>query len=145
MAKVETSVVINRPVEEVACFLFDSTNSPQWQSGVVEMSQTSEGPPGVGTKINEVRRFLGREMKTTTEVIEYEANKKLAFKSTSGPIPIQGSYNLEPVDGGTRVTFILEADVGGFFKLAEPIVIRIAKRQFETDYNNLKDLLEAQV
>ncbi len=38
----------------------------------------------------------------------------------------------------------MEVELGGFFKLAEPIVVRISKRQVEADYNNLKDLLEAQ-
>jgi len=33
--------------------------------------------------------------------------------------------------------------VGGFFKFAEPIVIRLAKRQFETSTEMLKELLEA--
>ncbi len=49
----------------------------------------------------------------------------------------------EPVDSGTKVTIVGRAEPVGFFKLAEPIVIRMAKRQIETDYANLKDLLEA--
>jgi len=31
----------------------------------------------------------------------------------------------------------------GFFRLAEPIVIRIIQRDFETSLANLKDILEA--
>jgi hypothetical protein len=38
---------------------------------------------------------------------------------------------------------LLEAEVGGFFKLAEPLVGRAARRQTETDMATLKDLLEA--
>jgi hypothetical protein len=34
--------------------------------------------------------------------------------------------------------------MGGFFKLAEPLVVRMLNRQFETNFANLKDLLEAQ-
>ena len=41
------------------------------------------------------------------------------------------------------MTVVGRAEPGGFFKLAEPIVIRMAKRQLETDFANLKDLLEA--
>jgi hypothetical protein len=33
--------------------------------------------------------------------------------------------------------------VGGFFKLAEPLVARVVRRQMETDMATLKDLLEA--
>ena len=45
---------------------------------------------------------------------------------------------------GTRFTFAFEAGPDGFFKFAEPIAIRMAKRQFEADFSNLKDLLESQ-
>ena len=69
---------------------------------------------------------------------------KFAFKSTSGPIPVAGSYTLEPVGDGTRVIFALEGEPGGFFKVAEPIVRRITLRQWETNLANLKDLLEAE-
>jgi hypothetical protein len=37
-----------------------------------------------------------------------------------------------------------DADISGFFKLAEPIVKRIMKKQYETNYDTLKVLLEAQ-
>jgi hypothetical protein len=37
----------------------------------------------------------------------------------------------------------VEADIGGFFKMAEPLVARAIKKQFETDVSTLKDILEA--
>ena len=43
-----------------------------------------------------------------------------------------------------KVTLAVEADVGGFFKMAEPLVARAIKKQFETDVSTLKHLLEAQ-
>ena len=49
----------------------------------------------------------------------------------------------ESFNGGTRVTVRGQAEPGGFFKLAEPIVGRMVKRLFEADAENLKDLLEA--
>ncbi len=49
----------------------------------------------------------------------------------------------ERAGGGTRATFAVEVEPGGFFKLAEPLVVSIAKRQFETDLAHLKDLMEA--
>jgi len=41
------------------------------------------------------------------------------------------------------VTFVLKAEPGGFFKLAEPLVASMGKRRLETDVANLKDLIEA--
>jgi hypothetical protein len=34
--------------------------------------------------------------------------------------------------------------VGGFFRLAEPLVARVIRRQMEADMATLKDLLEAE-
>jgi hypothetical protein len=49
----------------------------------------------------------------------------------------------ERAGSGTRATFAVEVEPGGFFKLAEPLVMSIAKRQFETDLAHLKELMEA--
>ena len=144
MVKVEGTVVINRPIEEVFAFLANPDKSSQWQGMVLEAKQTSEGPVGVGTTGQSSSQFLGRRIESTWEVTEYELNRKTAFKSTSGPVPYEQSATLETVDEGTKVTLVAEYEVGGFFKLAEPIVARMGQRQAEADFANLKDLLEAQ-
>ena len=144
MVKVEGSVVINRPIEEVFAFLNNPDNTSQWRGSVLESKQTSEGPPGVGTTGQGVSQFLGRRSESTWEITEYELNRKVTSKSTSGPVPYELSATFESVDEGTRVTLVGEFEVGGFFKLAEPIVARMAQRQAEADFANLKDLVEVQ-
>ena len=143
--KTETSVVINRPIEAVFEFMADPKNDMQWQSGVLESRRTSEGPMGVGTIEEQEAQFLGRRIKSTFEVTEYELNRKIKYKATSGPIPVEAEYILDSLaEGGTKVRFVAEGDVGGFFKLAEPLVGRTFKRQWEANLATLKDLLEAQ-
>lgn len=144
MVKVEGTVVINRPIEEVFAFLANPDNASQWQGSVLESKQTSEGPVGVGTTGQAASQFLGRRIESTWEVTEYELNRKATLKTTSGPVPYEQSATLESVDEGTKVTLVAEYEVGGFFKLAEPIVARMAQRQAEGDFANLKDLVEAQ-
>ena len=144
MVKLEGSVVINRPIEEVFAFLTNPENSSQWQGSVLESKQTSEGPRGVGTTGQVVSQFLGRRIESTWEVTEYELNRKTTSKSTSGPVPYELSATLETVDEGTRVTLVGEYEIGGFFKLAEPLVARMGQRQADADFANLKDLVEAQ-
>ena len=144
MIKIENSVVINRPIDEVFEFMANSENDPQWSSGAQEVIKTSEGPTGVGTTYTTVSRFLGRRLEATVEYTAYEPNKRLAGKATSGPILFQFENTFEPAaEGGTKVTVSSEGDVGGFFKLAEPLVARMLQRQVDTDTANLKDLLEA--
>ena len=61
-----------------------------------------------------------------------------------GPFPLEARYSLAPAENGTRLTLVVEGEPGGFFKLAEPLVVSMAKRSYEADLNNLKEMLEAQ-
>ena len=145
MIKIENSVVINRPVDEIFEFMANAENNPQWQSGAQEVVKTSEGPIGVGTTFTSVSQLLGKRLESVVEYTAYEPNKRVAGKVTSGPVPFQFETTFEPAaEGGTKVTGGGEGDVGGFFKLAEPLVARMLKRQFDANNANLKDLLEAQ-
>ena len=144
MPKVESSVVINRPPGGVWAFLNDISNNTRWQSGLIETSFTSGDRMAVGARWREVRQFLGRRLESEFECTEHEPDKTFAFKSLSGPFPIQGVARHESVEGGTKITVTLEGETGGFFKLAEPILVRTAKRQIDADNATLKDLLETQ-
>jgi uncharacterized protein YndB with AHSA1/START domain len=142
MAKVEFSTTINRPLEEVFAYVSNSANNPQWVSVFIEVVKTSPGAIGVGTTWHDVGKLLGRRLESEGVVTEYEENRVYARKVTSGPFPAQLRAVFRPTDDGTRVNFTSEAELGGFFKMAEALVERMLRRQLETDVANLKDLLE---
>ena len=144
MASFESSVVIDRPLEEVFEFMTEEGSAAQWQPWLLESTKTSDGPVGVGTTGREVRKFLGVQIETTGEVTEWEPNRRTSVKSTSGPIPMHSTWTFDAAEDGTRLSTITEVDFGGFYKLAGPAIIRMAKRQLDTDLANLKDLLESQ-
>ncbi len=143
MTKLEHSVVINRPIEDVFAFLANPENTPLWAGVVRETKLTSEGPIGVDTTYNVVIELLGRRIESKNEFTEYEPNSKYSTKDTSGPMPMEISTTFKAVEGGTEVTNSAKLEGAGVFKLAEPIFARMANRQVETDFANLKDLLEA--
>ena len=143
MAKIEASTVINRPIEEVFAFATDYDTHLQWQSGVEEANITTEGPLGVGSQYTYVMQMLGRRLETAGEIIEHDPPNRHGFNATSGPLPMRGAFTFETVDGGTRVTMGAEAELGGFFKLAEPIAVRVIQRQVQASLANLKDIIEA--
>ena len=145
MAKFEKSVVINQSLEKTFEFVVNPENEPLWQTQVQEAKSTSDGPIGVGSTSAQTAHFLGRQIETTGEITEYEQNGHWAWKSTSGPIGGTGRTSFEAVgEGQTRVTTSADLDIGGFFKVAEPLVARSAKRLMESNLANLKDLLEAE-
>jgi uncharacterized protein YndB with AHSA1/START domain len=144
MANYEQSVWINRPVEVVFKFATHPENEPLWNTGMQESEITSEGPLGVGTKVRSVSRVLGRTVESTWEVTEYEVNRKKAVKSTSGPIPFEAASVFESVEGGTKLTFTIQAEGVGIYRVITPVIVRMGKRQTENSFANLKELLETQ-
>ncbi len=90
MTKIEKSIVINRPVEEVFALYTDLSNNTQWESAILEARQTTEGPSGVGTKWKLVRQQLGRRIEQILEVTEWEPNRKASYETTSKPYPDAG-------------------------------------------------------
>ena len=142
MAKIESSVTVNRPMEQVFDFVTDIRNATKWITGVFEAAQTSPGPMGVGTTYRFNVEVMGRKLETTGEVAVYDRPRKYAWKGTSGPFPMSGSTTCEAVAGGTRVTDTIEAEPGGFFKLAEPLLMMQMRGQMEKDMKKLKELLE---
>ena len=142
MLKIESMILINRPIEEVFVVVSNLENSPKWSSAFVEVTKTSEGPIGVGTAWRAVQKAFGQGLESEVEVTEYEPNRKWTQRGKS-PFPVQIQATFESVDGGTRVNLRLEGEPGGFFKLAEPLVAMMAKRNIEGDLANLRDLMEA--
>jgi uncharacterized membrane protein len=143
MTKIERSIVIDRPVVQVWDFVHEPANDPRWQTTLVETRTLTERPMGVGTRLAEQRKFLGLRIDVTLEVTEYEPHTRSSIKSVSGPVPLSGSYVLEPANGGTRFTVTGELDAHGLFKLAEPVFARMTARELEANLGHLKDLLES--
>jgi uncharacterized membrane protein len=141
--KVESTVQIERPSDEVFAFISNFENNPKWQSGQLEAKFTSEGPLRVGSTYDQVAKFLGRKIVSTFEVLEYEPNCKVKASSSSGSFPITFTRMVEPQEKGTEVRAIIEGDASGFFKLAEPLLKRMVQNSVDSDYQNLKRILES--
>jgi uncharacterized protein YndB with AHSA1/START domain len=140
MASVETSMIIHSPLERVFNFLMDTTNVPKWMPKVNEV--IVDGPMGLGTHGTEIRSFLGRTMKMEWEVIEYEPYCKVTFHYQSGPLPAIATFTFEKVSDGTRVACQTNIEGRGIFRLLMPMVVREAKKEDETNFSNLKRVLE---
>jgi uncharacterized protein YndB with AHSA1/START domain len=142
--RVEESVEINRPVEEVFSYVANPENLPEWSGLVLEVHKETQGQPEEGDRFTTVAKFLGRRFETPFERRAYEPNRRYTDRAAGGPIPDQDwTYTFEEVSGGTRITRAAEGEPGGFFRLAGPLLERAGRRQVRADLGNLKDLLEA--
>jgi carbon monoxide dehydrogenase subunit G len=142
MNEFDVVTVIGRPVEEVFAVIRDVARAPVWTPGMSEVRRTSDGPLGVGATMVYVGAFLGRRYESPVACTGFAEDKQLATATTGGPFYLEVDQLLEPAGGGTKLTMHCRGESRGFFKVAEPLVIRLTKRQFEAAGENLKALLE---
>ncbi|HVM18617.1 MAG TPA: SRPBCC family protein [Egibacteraceae bacterium] len=143
MIEITQSTLIDRPVEEVFKLAGDPSNDETWATVMVETRQVSAGPIEKGTMLVQVMRFLGKRLETQCEVTEYEQDSRVAFSMALGPNRGTHERTFEEVDGGTRITLVTRGDSTGLFKLADPVLKRMATKQMAADLAILKELLEA--
>lgn len=143
MTKFAHSVVIERPLDQVWDYVIEPTNDPVWLGSIIEVRRERGEQLEVGSEIHQVAQFLGRRFEVTLVVTEHEPMRRSAVRTVGGPVPVSGSYTFEPVNGGTRFTMEGEADAHGLFKLAEPVFARLARREWSSSCEVLKEILEA--
>ncbi|RMF80793.1 MAG: hypothetical protein D6737_06840 [Chloroflexi bacterium] len=137
-------ITINRPAEAVFAFLSNFENNPKWQSGMQSCQFTTDPPLRVGSRYRQVAKFLGREIVSEFEVVEYEPGRKIKAKTIASSFPIEFMRSVEPIGEATRVHAVITGDPSGFFRLFKPLMAVLVRRSINADYKRLKQLLEAQ-
>ncbi len=141
----ENTRMINRPIEEVYEFLANPENNPEWMSVVIDTKRTATGPVTTGETFQHTVKFLGRTFDVTFEVVELDPPARYCVRNVGGPVGFLGTYILEPVNGHTRFTHILEGETGNLFRFGESVIERAAKRIYAADLATLNDVLEEAV
>jgi carbon monoxide dehydrogenase subunit G len=131
--RAELTIEIARTPEDVFSYLTDVSNLPAWQAGVKSATLRDD-------RIEESRTMLGRELQTTLEIVESEEPRLFTLRVVDGPVPFAVRHELEPANGGTRLTVTAEGDVPGF---AAGLLARGAERQIRKDFERLKEILES--
>ena len=143
MIRFSFAVEIERPVAEVWAYLIDPSHLPEWQSSCTAARRLDDGPMAAGATIDDERRFMGRHVRSTVEVTEFEPERLFSLKGTSGPIPFEVRHSLEADDGRTRLTVEARGEPHGVSRFAAPIAARAAEHEFKRDFERLKARLES--
>ena len=104
--------VINAPADQIFALIADAGKHSSFDgSGTVDHSTELSQPLTLGSKFGMSMRGRPESLflpyRTTNTVIEFETDRRIAWKTTMGPLGLIGGriwrYELEPVDGGTLV------------------------------------------
>ncbi len=144
MVRIEGELVIKRPVDEVFDFVADERNEPRYNPRMASVELVSTGPIGVGSRFRATNRSIGRTVEIVIEFTAYERPRWLASSTHLSAMEIRGGQSFEPVPEGIRMRWSWELEPHGLFKLLTPLIARIGRRQEETTWASLRQLLEAQ-
>jgi hypothetical protein len=143
MARIEESVEIHCPIEKAFAFTTDAGSWSKWLTIIPEAEQISKGPVGVGTTFKGTNLLMGRTMKWTAQVTEYETNRKFGKNITSGSVFIEQHNTYNPTKDGVKFTIVYDMKVNGFLKLLSPMIVGSMRKELKKSFGNLKQILEA--
>ena len=135
-------LIIDRSPADVFAFVADGLKGPTWRPGVVDVALISGS--GVGATYKQgVKGPGGRRIDADYRVTVFEPNRRLAFVGIAGPVRPNGEFVLEEVADGTRLTFSLDAELGGIRTL---LMGRAVQKTMDAEVaatERLKEILES--
>ena len=139
-----TETVIDRPIDAVAAYAADPSNAPEWYENISSVAWKTQPPLAVGSQLEFVARFLGRELRYTYEIVELVAGHRLVMRTAQGPFPMETTYTWAAEgDGATRMTLRNRGEPSGFASVGAPLMAAAMRRANRNDLARLKALLES--
>jgi uncharacterized protein YndB with AHSA1/START domain len=138
----ETSVRIERAVDEVFDYVSDPRNFPRWNSAVKAVSVTSgQGDPG-STYLME-RELPGGRAENELEILDHDRPTEFAVRTTSGPTPFVYCYRFDPDGPTTVLSLAAEVELSRIARALGPLGARLVKRGVDANLATLRQILEA--
>ena len=142
MARIEESIAIRCPVNEVFALTTDASRWCTWHTAIPEAEKTSDGPVGVGTSFRGTTRLMGRPVPWTATATEYEADRKFGKTIDSGSVVIEqhNTYTLTPE--GTMFSMVYDMKFSGGIRLLSPLIVRSMRTEMKNSLMKMKQILE---
>lgn len=119
----------SRPIGEVFAYVADFTTAAEYDPGVVAARRLTDGPVALGSAFHVEARFLGRVVPMRYEVLALEAPTRLRLEGVAAAARTIDEIRFEArPEGGTRVTWTLDLELGGAGRLAEPVLGPVLRR-----------------
>ena len=112
-------------------------------SGSVSVNWPSGPPLEVGSTMDFVARFLGRQLAYTYEIVDLVPGRRLVMRTAQGPFPMETTYTWHPLDdGSTRMGLRNHGRPAGFSRFVAPFLGAAVRRANRADLARLRALLE---
>jgi carbon monoxide dehydrogenase subunit G len=148
MTHIESTMIVQRPLEEVFAFLNTAESHARFIPNMAEFRQTSSGVFGrVGARAQGSLSYFGlMKIKVLYEIIEHELNRRLAMNGRMGPILFKDGYILSQQGKGTEIQFWLDLSPTGWARLLSPFMGLIGRiHAWETLRNLRQELVKQEI
>ena len=140
---VSSAIVIGRPRGEVASYVANPNNAPEWYVNIKAVEWKTQPPVGAGSQLAFVADFLGRRLSYTYEVVDFVPGERLVMRTSEGPFPMETTYLWDAVDEHhTRMTLRNRGEPTGFSRIVAPFMTFAMRWANRKDLARLKRLLE---
>jgi carbon monoxide dehydrogenase subunit G len=142
--RVQESVEIARPPDEVWGAIADYEFDRQWRKGLTDMTPDPPGGPAVGTKVHEVVRNSGRDYVADTVVTALDPGVSYEFSGSGTIGELEGGRSVQVgVDGtGSIFTYDIQLHPRGWMRLLLPTLGPMVRSALKKDLHTLSGLLE---
>ena len=134
------SVEVNRPPESVFDYLADMRNEPKWLPGASDVRLTSDGEVGPNSTFEGTYARAGA---VRCRIKEHDRPHRLAIHGDGKGIAFVDTIVLTSTGAGTRVDAVMQTTPKGLFKLVAPMMGRVIDKQFQSNWERLKVVLES--
>jgi len=136
---------IPRAAEDVFAVLDDVEQNPHWLQGMVSSRWTTDSPPRVGSRYEQLARFMGREIRTSFEVTARVPGRLVTIESRAGSsFPLTVTREVVPTGPGRcRAVETVLSSPEGFYRIATPLLRLMVRRNIARDYRRFRDMMQS--
>jgi uncharacterized protein YndB with AHSA1/START domain len=139
---VETSVRVDRPLEEVFAFVSDPLLFPRWNSAVQTVHADSGEAGELGSKYSMQRHLPTGQAENHLEVFAREEPNEFGIRTTSGPTPFVYRYRFASDGADTVVHLDASVEVPRVAAVLGSLAARGVRRGVDANFAALKRRLE---
>jgi uncharacterized protein YndB with AHSA1/START domain len=142
MIAFQTSVRVERPIEEVFAFVADPLLFPRWNSAVQTVRGTSGERGEPGSTYSMRRELPTGPVENVLAVVSRERLTEFAIRTMSGPTPFLYRYRFAADESGTVVDLDARVELPGATAVLGPLAARTVRQGVDANLAALKRALE---
>lgn len=142
--KVERSIELAATPERIYAVIMDPACLERWVSIHKALVDAPDGQLERGSRLTQKLHLAGRDFTVRWKVVENRPARRVVWEG-SGPLRSHAgvTYELTPIEGGTRFTYTNEFALPGgpLGRFAGPVVRRVTTGEIDRSLEALRDLV----